>query len=159
MSEALLSIGSNIGDRAANLTDAVHRLGAEQGITVKAISPFYRTTPVGPVVQDDFINGAVRIATELQPEELMRRCLAIEAQMGRDRANAVRWGPRLIDIDIILFDDISMLTDTLELPHPRFRERAFVLVPMVDIAPEWVVSGQILAELASTMDRTGIERA
>lgn len=159
MSEALLSIGSNIGDRAAHLTDAVRRLGAEQGITVKAVSPFYRTAPVGPVVQDDFINGAVRIVTELQPEELMRRCLAIEAQMGRDRANAVRWGPRLIDIDIILFDDITMHTDTLELPHPRFRERAFVLVPMVDIAPEWVVAGQSLAEIASTMDRAGIERA
>ena len=159
MSEALLSIGSNIGDRAANLTEAVRRLGTEQGITVKAVSPFYRTAPVGPVVQDDFINGAVRIVTELQPEELMRRCLAIEAQMGRDRANAVRWGPRLIDIDIILFDDITMHTDTLELPHPRFRERAFVLVPMVDIAPEWVVSGQSLAELASTMNRAGIERA
>ena len=89
----------------------------------------------------------------------MRRCLAIEAQMGRDRANAVRWGPRLIDIDIILFDDISMHTDTLDLPHPRFRERAFVLVPMVDIAPEWVVAGQTLADLSSTMDRAGIERA
>ena len=159
MSEALLSIGSNIGDRTANLTEAVRRLGAEQGVTVKAISPFYRTAPVGPVVQDDFINGAVRIITTLVPEELMRRCLAIEAQMGRDRANAVRWGPRLIDIDIILFDDITMHTDTLELPHPRFRERAFVLVPMVDIAPEWVVAGQSLAELASTMDRAGIERA
>ena len=159
MSEALLSIGSNIGDRTANLTEAVRRLGAEQGVTVKAISPFYRTAPVGPVVQDDFINGAVRIITTLVPEELMRRCLAIEAQMGRDRANAVRWGPRLIDIEIILFDDITMHTDTLELPHPRFRERAFVLVPMVDIAPEWVVAGQSLAELASTMDRAGIERA
>ena len=159
MSEALLSIGSNIGDRAANLMEAVRRLGSEQGITVKAVSPFYRTAPVGPVVQDDFINGAVRLTTELQPEELMRRCLAIEAQMGRDRANAVRWGPRLIDIDIILFDDISMHTDTLDLPHPRFRERAFVLVPMVDIAPEWVVAGQTLADLSSTMDRAGIERA
>ena len=159
MSEAVLSIGSNMGDRAANLTDAVRRLGAEQGITVTAVSPFYRTAPVGPVVQDHFINGAVRITTTLAPEELMRRCLAIEAQMGRDRANAVRWGPRLIDIDIILFDDITLQTETLELPHPRFRERAFVLVPIVDIAPEWLVAGQTLASLASTMDRAGIERA
>ena len=158
MSEALLSIGSNMGDRAANLTDAVRRLGAEQGVSVTAVSPFYRTAPVGPVVQDDFINGAVRITTTLAPEELMRRCLAIEAQMGRDRANAVRWGPRLIDIDIILFDDITLHTETLELPHPRFRERAFVLVPMVDIAPDWRVAGQSLADLASTLDRAGIEQ-
>ena len=158
MSEALLSIGSNMGDRAANLTDAVRRLGAEQDISVTAVSPFYRTAPVGPVVQDDFINGAVRITTTLAPEELMRRCLAIEAQMGRDRANAVRWGPRLIDIDIILFDDITLHTETLELPHPRFRERAFVLVPMVDIAPDWRVAGQSLADLASTLDRAGIEQ-
>ncbi len=158
MSDVLLSLGSNIGDRAANLAEAIRRLGAEPGVVIRAISPVYRTVPVGPVTQDDFVNGAVRIETDLAPEALMRRCLAIEAAMGRDREKAVRWGPRLIDIDIILFDDMAMDTQPLQLPHPRFHERAFVLVPIADIAPEWIFRGQSLAHLAELIDRAGVER-
>lgn len=158
MSDVLLSIGSNIGNRIANLADVVNRLANEPGIVIKAQSPLYRTVPVGPVSQDEFVNGAVRIETNLAPEELMRRCLAIEAAMGRDREKAVRWGPRLIDVDIILFDDVEMASETLQLPHPRFHERAFVLVPIADIAPDWVFRGKRLAELAGTIDQLGVER-
>jgi len=159
MSDVLLSLGSNIGDRAANIAEAVRRLNDETGVSVKALSPLYRTAPVGPVAQDDFINGAVRIETTLDAEDLMRRCLSIEASMGRDRVNGLRWGPRIIDIDIILYDNLTIATDVLTLPHPRFRERAFVLVPLADIAPSWMIDGRSLNELASSIDHVGIERA
>ena len=105
------------------------------------------------------MNGAVRVETALAPEVLMQRCLTIEAAMGRDRKNAVRWGPRIIDIDIILYDDLTVSSETITLPHPRFRERAFVLVPMADIAPSWIVNGQRLDELAAKIDHAGIKRA
>ena len=148
-----------MGDRAANIAEAVRRLNDETGVSVKALSPLYRTAPVGPVAQDDFINGAVRIETTLEAEELMRRCLSIEASMGRDRVNGLRWGPRIIDIDIILYDDLRIETEALTLPHPRFRERAFVLVPLADIAPSWMIDGRRLDELASSIDHAGILRA
>jgi 2-amino-4-hydroxy-6-hydroxymethyldihydropteridine diphosphokinase len=159
MSDVLLSLGSNMGDRAANIAEAVRRLNDEVGVSVKALSPLYRTAPVGPVAQDDFINGAVRIDTTLAAEELMRRCLSIEASMGRDRVNGLRWGPRIIDIDMILFGDLTIATEALTLPHPRFRERAFVLVPLADIAPSWMIDGRRLDDLASAIDHAGIERA
>jgi len=159
MSDVLLSLGSNIGDRAANIAEAVRRLNDETGVSVKALSLLYRTAPVGPVAQDDFINGAVRIETTLEAEELMRRCLSIEASMGRDRVNGLRWGPRIIDIDIILYDDLKIESEALTLPHPRFRERAFVLVPLADIAPSWMIDGHRLDELASSIDHAGIQRA
>jgi 2-amino-4-hydroxy-6-hydroxymethyldihydropteridine diphosphokinase len=159
MSDVLLSLGSNIGDRAANIAEAVRRLNDETGVSVKALSPLYRTAPVGPVAQDDFINGAVRIETTLDAEDLMRRCLSIEAAMGRDRVNGLRWGPRIIDIDMILYDNLTIATDVLTLPHPRFRERAFVLVPLADIAPSWMIDGRSLNELALSIDQVGIERA
>jgi len=159
MSDVLLSLGSNIYDRAANIAEAVRRLNDEMGVSVMALSPLYRTAPVGPVAQDDFINGAVRIETTLEAKELMRRCLSIEASMGRDRVNGLRWGPRIIDIDIILYDDLKIESEALTLPHPRFRERAFVLVPLADIAPSWMIDGHRLDELASAIGHTGIERA
>jgi len=159
MADVFLSLGSNIGDRAANLSEAVRRLGAEPGIKVVALSALYRTKPVGPVAQDDFVNGAVRVETTLEPEDLMRRCLAIEAGMGRDRANSLRWGPRLIDIDIILYGNLTLKTEMVEVPHPRFAERAFVLVPLAELAPDHRVGDRTLAQLADAVDRAGVERA
>ena len=159
MADVFLSLGSNIGDRAANLSEAVRRLGAEPGIKVVAVSALYRTKPVGPVAQDDFVNGAVRVETTLEPEDLMRRCLAIEAGMGRDRTNSLRWGPRLIDIDIILYGNLTIKTEMVEVPHPRFAERAFVLVPLAELAPDHRVGDRTLAQLADAVDRAGVERA
>jgi 2-amino-4-hydroxy-6-hydroxymethyldihydropteridine diphosphokinase len=156
MSDVLLSLGSNMGDSRANINEAVQRLGDEGGISVKALSPLYRTAPVGPVAQADFVNAAVRLETILEPEALMLRCLAIEAAMGRDRKNALRWGPRLIDIDMILYENRKLSTEKLILPHPRFRERAFVLVPMADIAPEWIVEGRTIKDWTSGIDKTSI---
>ncbi|MFM8700331.1 MAG: 2-amino-4-hydroxy-6-hydroxymethyldihydropteridine diphosphokinase [Hyphomicrobiales bacterium] len=159
MADVFLSLGSNIGNLGANLADAVRRLRAEPGVTVVAVSALYRTKPVGPVAQDYFVNGAVRVETTLEPEDLMRRCLAIEAGMGRDRANSPRWGPRLIDIDIILYGDLTLKTEMVEVPHPRFAERAFVLVPLAELAPDHRVGDRTLAQLADAVDRAGVERA
>ena len=121
-------------------------------------SSTYCTAPVGPVAQDDFYNLAILIETELDPDALMQLCLDTEAAMGRDRKNAVRWGPRLIDIDVILFDDVRMNSNHIELPHPRFRERAFVLVPMAEIAPDWIVNDERLDALAAKLDQSGIRK-
>jgi 2-amino-4-hydroxy-6-hydroxymethyldihydropteridine diphosphokinase len=156
MAKALLSLGSNIGDRNANLSDAIARLASH--VTVLKRSSTYCTAPVGPVAQDDFYNLAILIDTDLKPDTLMTLCLQTEAAMGRDRKNAVRWGPRLIDIDIILYDQVTIISDLVELPHPRFRERAFVLVPMAEIAPDWTIDGERLDALAEKLDRSGIEK-
>ena len=158
MPDAYLSLGGNLGDRAATVADAIRRIGDVSGIRIIAVSPAYRTAPVGPVAQDWFLNLAVAIATDLAPEALVATCLAIEAAMGRDRVNGVRWGPRLIDIDVILYGAFEIQTEAVEIPHPRFQERAFVLVPLADIAPDFVFRGQTLAAMAAAMDRTGIER-
>jgi 2-amino-4-hydroxy-6-hydroxymethyldihydropteridine diphosphokinase len=157
MSEALLSLGSNIGDRKARITEAIRQLAAIDGVSIVAISPLYQTRPVGPVAQDDFINGALRIKTVLSAEALMEHCLEIEASMGRDRSSGLRWGPRIIDIDLILYDSLTLDTEHLILPHPRFRERAFVVVPMADIAPDWQIGSETLHDLATRIDRQGIE--
>lgn len=158
MAKALLSLGSNIGDRDANLSDAIARLAADPHVTLVNRSSTYCTAPVGPVAQDDFYNLALLIETDLTPDALMQFCLETEAEMGRDRKNAVRWGPRLIDIDVILYDDVHIVSPLIELPHPRFRERAFVLVPMAEIAPDWIVDGERLDALAAKLDQSGIRK-
>jgi 2-amino-4-hydroxy-6-hydroxymethyldihydropteridine diphosphokinase len=158
MADALISIGSNIGNPLAALQQAMDQLAEDPAIRIKMRSSFYRTTPVGPVAQDDFINAAVLISTSLLPDALMQRLLDIETKMGRDRTNAVRFGPRVIDLDLILYDDVKQKSDLVELPHPRFRERAFVLVPLAELAPEWRVDEVTLSELAARVGDQGVNR-
>jgi len=158
MADALISIGSNIGNPLAALQQAMDHLAEDPAIRIKMRSSFYRTTPVGPVAQDDFINAAVLISTSLLPDALMQRLLDIETKMGRDRTNAVRFGPRVIDLDLILYDDVKQKSDLVELPHPRFRERAFVLVPLAELAPEWRVDEVTLSELAARVGDQGVNR-
>jgi 2-amino-4-hydroxy-6-hydroxymethyldihydropteridine diphosphokinase len=157
MADVLLSLGSNIGDSADHVADAVRRLKADWDLAVLSVSRLYRTKPVGPVEQNDFTNAAVRVKTDLSPEDLMKKCLGLEAAMGRDRVSAVRWGPRVIDIDIILYDNLTIKNAEVEIPHPRFLERAFVLIPIAEIAPERTIGGRNLRELASSIDSTGVE--
>jgi 2-amino-4-hydroxy-6-hydroxymethyldihydropteridine diphosphokinase len=158
MADALISLGSNIGNPLAALQQAMDQLAEDPAIRIKMRSSFYRTTPVGPVAQDDFINAAVLISTSLLPDALMQRLLDIETKMGRDRTNAVRFGPRVIDLDLILYDDVKQKSDLVELPHPRFRERAFVLVPLAELAPEWRVDEVTLSELAARVGDQGVNR-
>jgi 2-amino-4-hydroxy-6-hydroxymethyldihydropteridine diphosphokinase len=148
---AAIALGSNLnspwGDREANLREAISRV-AKLG-TVRAVSSFHDTAPVGFIEQPDFLNGTMLLATELEPVELMRELLAIERAMGRDRASVPAKGPRTIDLDLLLMDDVVLQTDELILPHSAMAERRFVLEPLAEIAPAMVdpVSGRTVAEM------------
>ena len=129
MTEAYLSLGSNMGDRLKNLTSAVGFLNdPEDGIIVKAVSPVFETDPVGYTEQDAFLNICVKIETVLSPQKLLSACQAIEKKLHRERL--IHWGPRTIDLDILLYGDLKMDTKTLTIPHPRMDERGFVQVPL-----------------------------
>jgi 2-amino-4-hydroxy-6-hydroxymethyldihydropteridine diphosphokinase len=139
---AAVALGSNLesrfGDRRANLLEAVRRVG-ELG-AVQVVSSFYDTEPVGSVAQPRFLNGALLLETELEPLELMRGLLAVERAMGRERDGVALKGPRVIDLDLLVYIDkdgnnVVMETEELTLPHPEMQERRFVLEPLAEIAP------------------------
>jgi 2-amino-4-hydroxy-6-hydroxymethyldihydropteridine diphosphokinase len=135
---AAIALGSNLpsafGDRAANLQEALRRLEALGRVT--AVSSFHDTDPVGYEDQPRFLNAAALLETELSPLDLLQGLLAIEHAMGRDRENAPPKGPRVIDLDLLLFGDVVLQTHELTLPHPAMHERRFVLAPLAEIAPE-----------------------
>ncbi|MBI5975539.1 2-amino-4-hydroxy-6-hydroxymethyldihydropteridine diphosphokinase [Staphylococcus canis] len=133
MTDAYLSLGSNIGQREAQLHTAIENLDTIDDIKVVTVSPIYETKPVGYVDQPDFLNVCVHIQTSLTPHQLLDACLEIEQRLHRVRKE--RWGPRTIDIDILLYGTSVVEDDRLSLPHPRMVERAFVMVPLNDIAP------------------------
>lgn len=133
--EALIGLGSNLGDSAAILADAAQALADTPGVRVKAVSSLYYTAPVGGVQQPDYCNQAALLTTSLGPEELLGVLLAIEAEFGRTRT--VRWGPRTLDLDLLLYGQEVLATPTLTVPHPRLHERGFVLAPLVELSPEW----------------------
>jgi 2-amino-4-hydroxy-6-hydroxymethyldihydropteridine diphosphokinase len=133
---AYLALGSNLGDRVAYLQHAIDGLAATEGIDVVAVSRVYATEPVGGPTQDDYLNAVVAIDTMLTPHELLGVAHAIEDSAQRVRA--VRWGPRTLDVDVLLYDDIKLDDDVLTIPHPRMWERDFVLVPLHDVAPDVV---------------------
>ena len=128
-----LGLGSNLGDREKYLDTAIDELSKDSAITVGKVSTFIETEPYGPVDQPDFMNGVIEIETYLEPDELLELIHDIEAEAGRERI--IHWGPRTLDIDILLFDDIIMNTETLTIPHPEMHKREFVLKPLVEIAP------------------------
>ncbi|GAA0353706.1 2-amino-4-hydroxy-6-hydroxymethyldihydropteridine diphosphokinase [Bacillus horti] len=133
--EFYLSLGSNMGERGAYISQALELLEMQkETLKLCKVSSFYETDPVGYLDQGAFLNIAVYGKTSLQPLELLAHTQSIENTLGRLRS--VRWGPRVIDIDILLYNSIRMRTDDLVLPHPRMTERTFVLVPLVEIAPE-----------------------
>lgn len=132
MANVLLGLGSNVGEPLDNLREAVSRLS--HICLVSRVSSVYKTEPVGFADQAWFLNCALTAETSLSPQELLDRILRVEIAMGRERT--VRNGPRIIDIDILLFDDLQMATDDLSIPHPRMHQRAFVLHPAVEIAPD-----------------------
>jgi len=137
---AAIALGSNLnsefGDREANLEEAVQRIGGLG--EVRAVSSFYDTEPVGFLEQPRFLNGALVLETELEPVELMRELLGVERAMGREREGAIAKGPRVIDLDLLLYGDVVMSTEELTLPHPEMQARRFVLEPLAEIAPEWI---------------------
>ena len=156
MADAYLGLGSNLGDREAMLRAAIAALDATPGVRVTAVSSLYETPPWGPVPQGPYLNACVALDTTLSPRELLRLCLAIERDHGRERA--VRWGPRTLDIDLLLYGDETIDEEGLMVPHPRMTERAFVLVPLAEIAPELAIGGRSIAESLKALDTSEIDR-
>jgi 2-amino-4-hydroxy-6-hydroxymethyldihydropteridine diphosphokinase len=140
MTKAFVGIGSNLGDREAYVRRALKLLAAEEGIDVVAVSELRETEPVGPIEQGRFVNGAALLATELSARELLGRLLAIEQRLGR--ARGVRFGPRTIDLDLLLYGDTVVNEPGLTVPHPRLHERRFALEPLADLAPDLFVPGK-----------------
>ncbi|ANU15786.1 2-amino-4-hydroxy-6-hydroxymethyldihydropteridine diphosphokinase [Planococcus maritimus] len=141
MNEAYLSLGSNLGDRKRQLQEAVRLLRANPAISNVKISSIYETAPVGYLDQGAFLNLAVRLETDLSPLDLLAVCQEVERNLQRERL--VRWGPRTVDLDILLYGQEQLATDELTIPHPRMYERAFVLVPLRDLLPSLVMPAEL----------------
>ena len=149
---AYIGVGSNIGDRVDNCLKAIEALGTCEGCQLEAQSSLYETEPVYFEDQDWFINGAALIRTRLQPEALLVQLQAIERRVGR-RLDGPKFGPRVLDLDILFFDDFVLQAGQLQVPHPRLHERRFVLQPLFDIAPEFVhpVLGETIGALLANL--------
>ncbi len=153
---AAIALGSNLGNSCAIVETALKILAATPGIILERQSHLYRTAPVGPP-QPDYINACAVVSTTLESHTLLTTLLTIEQQFGRVRLE--RWGPRLLDLDLLLYDDQILDTPSLQLPHPRMHERAFVLVPLAEIAPSWVhpLMGEAIGHLVQQVDVAGVE--
>jgi 2-amino-4-hydroxy-6-hydroxymethyldihydropteridine diphosphokinase len=158
MAEALIGFGGNVGDARSVLDEGVRRLCDGDDVRLIARSSDYRTSPWGVVDQPPFINLCLQVETTLSPHALLQRALAVEAGLGRDRLVEQRWGPRSIDIDILAYDDRVIDEPGLTLPHPRLTQRAFVLVPLSEIAPERKIRGDTVSSLKESVDTSGVER-
>lgn len=156
ISKVVLSLGSNMGDSAAILQEAVEYLGETPDLMIVDVSPVYQTKPVGVLEQDDFLNLVVVAESTLEPLTILDRAAAIEENFGRTRE--LRHGPRTLDIDVIMVGK-RISEDDIELPHPRAHERAFVLVPWLDIDPNGEIAGHgPIAELIDDVDVSGVLR-
>lgn len=157
MADAYIGFGSNLGDRFAHLGRARDALTAG-GERIVTISSIYDTPPWGPVAQDNYLNQVAHVETEKPPRELLEALRSIETLLGRDRQNEIRYGPRVIDLDILLYGDATIDEPGLTIPHPRILERAFVLVPLAEIAPDVAIGGVSAADALRRIDRAGIRR-
>ena len=151
----VLALGGNVGDKVLSLRQALRALASEPGIELTAVSRFYRTPPWGKTDQDWFVNACALARTSLKPEALLDRVKRLEVELGRKPAE--RWGPRVIDIDLIAYDDVTLKTGRLTLPHPELFNRAFVLVPLAEIAPDLVIAGSRVGEAAARLQTDASE--
>lgn len=142
MKRAFVGLGSNLGDRESTLRAAIGKLGGLPETELRAVSRLRETEPVGYVDQPRFLNGAVELETDLPPRELLDALLAVELELGRDRAAAPPQGPRTLDLDLLLYGADTIDEPGLTVPHPRLHERAFVLEPLAELDPALVVPGQ-----------------
>jgi 2-amino-4-hydroxy-6-hydroxymethyldihydropteridine diphosphokinase len=157
MTTAYLGLGANLGGREATLAGAIAALRATPGIASVRASSLYETEPQGLADQPWFLNCVLEVETDLDPIALLRACQAVEQAFGRERT--VRWGPRTLDVDVLLYGDETMRTPDLEVPHPRLHERAFVLVPLCELAPEAEVPGRgRAADLLPTVQDQPVRR-
>jgi len=158
MAEALLALGGNLGDVRTTLDRAIAMLCEGADVRLTARSSDYATPPWGVEDQPRFVNLCIAVETSLTPQALLARAQAVERALGRSRGAERRWGPRTIDIDILAYDDLSLDEPDLTLPHRRMFERAFVLVPLAEIAPERVIAGRQVKAALAGLDTRGIER-
>ena len=156
MVKAYLGLGSNMGDTRKNLDIAVDLLKSSKNITVIKVSSYYETEPVGYVEQDWFLNIVVQIETNFEPEELLVFCQQIEEVLKRKRI--IRWGPRTIDVDILLYEHYTSNEESLTIPHPRMTERAFVMIPLYEIAPDLVIEGKSIDGIIKSLDGEEIRK-
>ena len=154
MNPFVVSVGANLGDRAAALQGALDGLMATPGVTVTAVSRVYETDPVGGPEQPAYLNAVVAGETTLKPHELLTCAQAIESDWHRTRE--VRWGPRTLDIDIITMGTAKVTSEVLTLPHPRAHERAFVCRPLLDVDPSARIGDESVADLVSTLSMDGV---
>ncbi|WP_438278252.1 2-amino-4-hydroxy-6-hydroxymethyldihydropteridine diphosphokinase [Nitrobacter sp.] len=158
MASVLIALGGNVGDVRQTFRKAIANIcGMAQAVLV-ARSSDYATPPWGDENQDRFVNACIEIDTRLDPHALLYTLHKIEKKFGRERGTETRWGPRTLDLDLIAYDDAVLDRPELKLPHPRLFERAFVLVPLAEIAPDRVIAGRTPAEALATISTAGIER-
>ena len=152
MPRAFIGLGANLGPREVTLLRAVDLLAADSGIDVLEISQLRETDPVGDVEQPSFLNGAVAVETTLSPRELLNVLLRVERELGRVR-DGERWGPRTIDLDLLLYGNEIVDEESLRVPHPRLHERRFALEPLTDLEPELAIPGRgTVSELLAELD-------
>ncbi len=151
-----LSLGGNVGDVPASFAAALRALAATPDLRITAVSDVWRTPPWGKLDQPDFRNMAVAGETMLSPRALLQCVIELERLGGRRREE--RWGPRTLDLDILLYGERTVAEPDLEIPHPRMAERAFVLVPLAELIPETAIGGETIARLAQAADRAGMVR-
>jgi 2-amino-4-hydroxy-6-hydroxymethyldihydropteridine diphosphokinase len=158
MASVLIALGGNVGDVRATFRTAIPHICGMAHAALTARSSDYRTPPWGDEQQAPFVNACVEIETSLDPHTLLLVLQKVEQKFGRDRTSERRWGPRTLDLDVIAYDDVSLQKPELTLPHPRLFERAFVLVPLAEIAPHRVIAGQRVGDALARLSQEGIER-
>jgi 2-amino-4-hydroxy-6-hydroxymethyldihydropteridine diphosphokinase len=158
MAEVLIALGGNVGDVRSTFKNAIANICGMTQAALLARSSDYATPPWGEEQQDRFVNACIAIETSLDPHALLFTLNKIEKKFGRDRAHEQRWGPRTLDLDMIAYDDVELNKPELTLPHPRLFERAFVLVPLAEIAPDRVIAGRIVRDAVAQLSTAGIER-
>jgi 2-amino-4-hydroxy-6-hydroxymethyldihydropteridine diphosphokinase len=156
--EAFIALGGNVGDVRSNFDRAIATLCDGTAVRLAARSSDYRTPPWGVTDQPPFVNAVIAVTTSLLPHDLLARTKECERALGRDRAHERRWGPRAIDLDLLAYDDLVVNDANLILPHPRLFERGFVLVPLAEIAPDFVIGGVRVSEALARVDVSGIEK-
>ncbi|MEO0910723.1 MAG: 2-amino-4-hydroxy-6-hydroxymethyldihydropteridine diphosphokinase [Pseudomonadota bacterium] len=153
--KAYIGLGGNVGDVAQHMREAIQILSKNDAIELVSVSSVYKTPPWGITDQDWFLNACVGVSTTLNPRQLLEACQSIEKELKRERD--IRWGPRTIDLDILIYGGLEIKEEGLEIPHPRTSERAFVLKPLADIAPEIVLDGKKVLQWLNEVDQSEIQ--
>lgn len=154
MSKVYLSLGSNIGNKKKHIDEAVKMLDSNDNINILKVSSFYETEPVGFENQDNFYNIALELETNLSPYELLDYCQTIEIKLKRKRL--IKWGPRTIDIDVLLYEGITSNDEKLLIPHPRMTERAFVIIPLYELNKDIIINNKSIKDIKNDLKNDGV---